>query len=369
MLVPDMGSERTQFLEDIAHQVIPSFDFYAYSLACAAALVVAILVDAPALYIPVILLAPFMAPFIGLSIATIVGSGRFFLQTLGGMGIGSLVIFTGGMLAGWISSAFPARAYQQALQHAHFSFADVVVLTIGAGLSTYLLVRNPRQQPRLASVALAYELFLPLGVAGFGLTSGVQNLFPNGLVVYLIHLAWGILAGTLVLAVIGLRPLTMFGYALGTSILIVCLAALITAGGIGAITMYQMPTPTLTLTLTVTPTATRYITSTPLPPTHTATRTLTQTLSPTFTNTPVPPTATPFLAVVSAKEGNGAWMRTEPDQQAPTVKVVLNGTLLEVTEIIERDGRLWARVRLPADGSTGWMLQYLISTTTPTPGR
>jgi hypothetical protein len=40
------------------------------------------------------------------------------------------------------------------------------------------------------SVAIAYELYLPLAAAGFGLSSRIQNLWPDGLVIFTVYLAW-----------------------------------------------------------------------------------------------------------------------------------------------------------------------------------
>lgn len=366
MIVPDMDSQRTQYLEEFAHQVIPSFDFFLYSLLSALVLIIAILVDSPALYLSVILLAPFMAPIIGLSLATIIGSTRFFFQAMGSISIGSLIIFLGGLIAGWVMRFLPEHHYQQALLHAHFSFPDIIILTIGAALTVYLLARSPKQRPLLPSVAVAYELYLPLGVSAFGLTSGIPNLFPNGLVVYLIHLTWSILIGALVLAIIGMRPLTMFGYALGTSVIIICMTTLITASGIGIIAKYQMPTPTPSYTYTPTYTPTRFLSSTP---TQIPTRTFSLTPSITHTTTPIPPSSTPVYAIVNTDEGFAARIRTEPSQKADVGQTVPDGTLLEVFEIIQNEGITWAHVRLPTDGTKGWIMRNLISTATPAPGR
>ena len=63
--------------------------------------------------------------------------------------------------------------------------------------------------PALPSVLLAYELYLPLAIAGLGLGSGVPHLWPDGLVIYAINLAWGALLGAVTLAILGFRPLTL----------------------------------------------------------------------------------------------------------------------------------------------------------------
>ena len=48
-------------------------------------------------------------------------------------------------------------------------------------LVAFTLVRSPQQRPLVISVAIAYELYLPAGVAGFGLAAGLPELWPGGL--------------------------------------------------------------------------------------------------------------------------------------------------------------------------------------------
>jgi uncharacterized membrane protein len=368
MIVPGGESERTAFLELLAHQVMPSFDFFLFSLLAGLALIAALLLDEAPFYVLVILIAPFMAPVLGLALATIIGSVNFFFQTLGGMTFGSLLIFAGGVAAGFISRSYPGSSFEQPALHSHFSLPHLLVLTAGAAATAFLLARNPKHKPVVSSVALAYELYLPLGMAGFGLSSGVPGLFPNGLIVFLVHLAWAVLTSVVVMAILGLRPLTMFGYALGSSMLLISIAAAIAISGIGTLAQYQKPTPTMTPTLTASLTPTIYLSPTPVPPTTTPTPTYTQSPTITITYTPPPPTPTPVLAVIYADEGNGAWVRSEPSFQGETIEVVLNGTQIEIFEEVDNDGRRWLHVRLPKQEIDGWILQTLVSTATPGPG-
>jgi hypothetical protein len=221
---------------------------------------------------------------------------------------------------------------------------------------------------RIASVALAYEYYLPLVIAGMGLISGEPHLFPEGLLVFAIRLAWGSLFSAITLAILGFRPLTLFGYTFGGAITLLGVILVIGISGAGVIfsdkNIVVLPTlsPTPTNTITVTPTST----STPVPPTSTRPPTLT----PTWTQTPTPdftPTPTPVYAYVSARSGDGAILRASPGFAGKFIRSYLNGSLMVVlpdTQII--NGDIWAHVKAP-DGTEGWMLQSLLLMATPAP--
>jgi len=215
----------------------------------------------------------------------------------------------------------------------------------------------------LPSVALAYELYLPLVTAGFGFGIDATRLVYDGLVVFSIHLAFAVILGAVTLAVLGFRPLTLFGYSLGAVIGMLCVIMFIGFGGIGAVygAKIGLPTPVPTSTPTITPTATE--TPTPVPPTPTFTTTSTSTPTRTPTSTPTP-TATPVFVVVRSTDG--ARIRTEPG--GTTIGFIADNTvvILLPDSQNEFEGVSWVKVLLP-DGKEGWIWQSLIENITPTP--
>jgi hypothetical protein len=119
------------------------------------------------------------------------------------------------------------------------------------------------------------------------------------------------------------------------------------------------PSPSTAL-LTSSPTASQ----TPQPPSVTPTRTLVPTNTATLTITPMP---TPVWARITAKEGNGALIREEPDYNATVVQSLLNGNLVEVlAEVYNAGGVTWVRVRT-VNGKEGWVVRSLLTTATPAP--
>ncbi len=369
-VIPKGIGARNDLMQDLAQRMIPSFDFFLFSLLCGLAISLAIVFDAPSLYLLAVLLAPFMAPVTGLALATVVGSPVFFLQALGGISVGSLLVFLSGLFSGWLSKNWLDLPLEQAFYHTHFSWPDFIVLVIGAGLTIYLLIRSPQKRPLITNVALVYELYLPVGTAGFGLALGERGLWPDGLIVFAVHLALSALVGAIVLAALGLRPSNFFGYTVGSTLVLVGVAAAIIISGIGTAvsTNIAMPSPTTTSTptITITPTAS----TTPQPPTITPTPTnsLVPTRTPSQTFTPAP---TPIFARINAKGDDGAIIREEPTYDAPYVIVMTNGMLVEVLpEIVEADGATWVHVRTSQELGTkeGWIVRSLLQTATPVPG-
>ena len=362
--------ERAEFLAEVAHRVTPSADYFLFSLLSGAILVAALLTDAPALYLLSVLLAPFLAPVMGLSFGMLLGSPRFFFQSLAAVLIGGLILFGMGALAGWVSQFLPAAGSTQAALHAAFTWPDILLLVIGAGLTTFMLARSPETKPLVSNIALAYALYLPAGVAGYGLVSGTPGLWPDGVILFGVYLALAVLASAIVLAAFRLRPLNAFGYTATGGLILVCvLAGLAVLGAMPGVgvppALPQINPPPLDATLTAT--SPLPMTETPAPPTATLTPTnsLVPSMTPTLTLTPVP---TPLWAKVYAPQSNGVLVRLEPNGTSKIVASLLNNNLVEVLPEVVQDGAVtWVHVRVNAT-TVGWINQSLLITATPAPG-
>ena len=369
LLAPLEADERAVFLDVIARRASPSFDFFLFSLLAGAVIGVGLLLDSPSLLILGALLAPLMAPAVGLALGTVIGSARYFFRSLAGMAIGSLFVFLVGLLTGYVARLWMPLALTQAHLFARLSWTNFLVLALGAVLTAVSMVKS-EGSAALPSVALAYELFMPLTAAGIGMASGEPFLWPDGLVVFALHLAWGALLGALTLAILGLRPLTLFGYTLGGVVTLLGVILLIGITGAGAAFGGRLALPTPIPTAT--PTATHTLTPPPptdtlAPPSPTPTPTLTPTLTatPTFSPTPSP---LPILALVNAGEAGGAHMRASPGYQEASVALLANGSLVQVLpdQPVEQGGAVWLHVRTP-DGKDGWIVQTLVDIATPAP--
>lgn len=367
LLAPLDIDERAVMLDALGHDLSSSFDFFLFSLLGGMLLGVGLLLDAPAILLLGALLAPFMAPLIGLALGMVTGSASFFIRSLAGMAVGAALALLSGVLAGlaarFIDPAHSHLALTQAYLHTRLSWLDFLVAVTGAVFAAATVLHNKRAAA-VASVALAYELYLPLAAAGLGLVGGYPHLWPDGLVVFSLHLAGAALLGALTFAVLGYRPLTLLGYTLGGTVALLGIILVIGIGSAGAAFGGRLGLPTLiptaTPTLTLTPTAT----FTPVPPSLTPSLTPTITVTPTRTQTPVP-TATPHYAMIAAADSNGALLRAEPG--GAVIRSYVNGALMQLMpETQELNGVVWVKVIGP-DNQQGWMMQGLIITVTPIP--
>jgi hypothetical protein len=384
-LIPSSSDQRAEFLEDLAHRAYPTLEFFIFSLLCGAVLGASYLLDSQALLFLGILLAPLMTPWIGMVLATVTGSWRFFFQTFTGFLVGAVLIFITGLLAGFASRIFMPITLNQAFLHTRLWWPDLFVLLLGAILLPISIVRS-EDKPILPSAMLAYEFYLPLSAAAVGLGSGVKGLYPDGLVIFLIHVTLATLVGIITLFILGFRPYTLAGFTLGTTITLIAIVTLIFISGLWTIISAQLaPSPgsTPSPSVAIADSTPGSATSTPflpmssptaVPPTETLTATPTATLvfptpeTPTATPSPMP---TPIYARIFTKKGTGVIVRTEPDPNSPILTALVNGYLVEVLPEQKQDskGTIWAHVRFTTRDGTqeGWVIQSLLITATPAP--
>jgi uncharacterized membrane protein len=374
MLTPLNASERTDFIDHFARRASPSLEFFLFSLLAGLSIGVGLIFNSTPIMLLGTLLAPFMAPMVGVALGTVIGSVRYFIRSLVGLLVGSLLVFGGGALMGYLARNITSLNLSAAYLRAQLSWDDFLVLAIGAILSSAALARF-RRNFYVPSVALAYELYLPLTVAGFGFAAKIPFLWPDGLVVFAVHLAWAALLGALTLAILGFRPQTLFGYTLGGAVASLGVILMIGLTGASAVLSAQvaLPTPTPTRTPTLTPVPpTSTSTLTPVPPTETPTPTITLTpLTPSPTpSLTITPSPTPVLAFVEAPdEFGGALMRVEPSFQATILSTLSNGTLVQVLSDnpVEQDNAFWVEVIDLEQQIQGWIVQALLIVATPAP--
>src|SRR5215203_6752412 len=91
---------RAALFSHLARRAFPSYELFVFSIVSGAILGLGYFLDSQALLIFGILVAPLMTSWIGISLATIAGSARFFAQTLAAVLISALIVFLSGVLAG-----------------------------------------------------------------------------------------------------------------------------------------------------------------------------------------------------------------------------------------------------------------------------
>ena len=365
MLVPPSAGERAALMDDLARRATPSFEFFLLAFFGGIILGGAYLLDSPALLLLGILVVPVLTPWVGLTLAIQTGSWRFFFLTLAGLLVASLLVFFTGVLAGWAGHLWMPLPFFHANLHSHLWWLDLFLVALGAVLMTIQFSRSEKK-PILPSIMLAYGLFLPLSAGGVGMGIGEARIWPNGVLVFVVHLALAMLVSGITWAAMHFKPAKAGGYFLPILFGLISLAALFYFTGLvqfirdGIIATRQAaPTPTMLVLPSMTP-----VTTQPPAPTSTGTPSSTPQPQPTVTPTPQP---TPSYAIITAPaDYQGANLRSEPGGGA-VLTVLNNGIIVQVLPEIQTaaDGTNW--VHIVWNDMDGWVLTSVLTATTVKP--
>lgn len=379
MLFPSDAEGQEAVLAELARRSYPSFELFIYAILSGAILAAGYLLDSQAVLIFGILAAPLLTSWVGLSIAVITGSPRYFLQTLAALLVSAIIVFLIGLAAGFATLPFEPRTHNEVYLHTAIWIPQLVVLTLGAILLVVTFVRT-EDKPYLPSVVLAYAFYLPISAAGFGLGARLESVWPQAAQVTLVHFAWATLCGILTLAFMRFRPRSFGGFIFSLLLIIAILAALATwtgflnpAGGTTpspALEPTNSSLPSPTVSWSPSPRANPSPSVTALPPTLTASPTLTKFAA---TESPVetfPPSMTieptPIFARIDSPEGGGAFVRKSPGGEY--LLTLSNGLIVEILgETEERMGVIWVKIAVERNGerTEGWIIQSLLVTATP----
>jgi len=381
---PSDEAGRAALFTHLAKRAFPSYELFIFALVAGAIMGLGYFFDSQGLLFFGVLVAPVLTAWIGMSLGIVAGAGRLFTQTFIALLISSALIFVSGVISGFATNIFPQpRTFNEAFMHSRLWPPDFVILAIGAILITLSFVRS-EQRPYLPSALVAYYFFLPVAAAGFGLGSGIEGLWPEGLLIFLIHFAWGTLFSILTLFFLRFYPITFGGISFTGVILIAIIAwvglstGALDWGQIQAGLSGPEPTPTIavTSTLPLVPTITPTSTSAPvtavigvptLTPSQTPTPkpiTVAPTKSPTYTVTAEP---TPIIGLIKAAEGGGAFIREKPGGKV--LATLGNGSTVTIVpnDLQEVNNVVWVHVYATVKDVRveGWMIQAVLVTATP----
>jgi hypothetical protein len=383
------GSQLDERFASIVQRASPTFDFFVFSILCGCILGIGYLLDAPAILLVGILVAPVLAPWVGVTLSAATGEVRFFGQTLGGLLTALGLVFVVGLLAGFASRIFQPLTSEQAFYHARLWWPDILMLVIGTIILVLAFIQS-NDKPVLASLMVAYQFYLPISAAGFGLGSAVNGLWPQAGLVFIIHLALSLMVGLTIFYYMGFRPQAPSGYLLTAGIILAGLVVVAGFAGIGSLVNVRgdmiRATATLPAAPTLIPTAAPALVKnvTPLAPTTTPVTSIIEAATPSQAYTPTPtdtqPAATITAIVTSAptllptpvygrvlSQSGGVMVRLKPG--GGSITTVQNGYLVEFLsdKPVTLDGAVWVHVliKTPIRDIDGWVLLSLIVTATP----
>lgn len=413
-MIPADAEGQAALISELSRRAYPSIELFVFSLVAGAILGLGFLRDSQAILLLGILITPLMIPWVGFLLASLTGSPRFLFETLMALLISGVIVFIGGLLSGFAARLFLPITLTNVFIHARLWPEELFVLAIGAITLVASFVRS-ESKPFLPSVIVAYTFYLPINASGFGLGSGVDGIWPEGILVFATHFMLASILGLITLLVLRLRP-SGRGLILSGVMLLVFTGTLFGLMGNGfplttpqtvntsTPTPSTQPTALPSLTPSLPPTTTNTVrpsntpkptntpsadealsatpteeaentatnTSTATKPAATSTKT-TSTPAATSTNEPIP-TVTVTIEVqtipgtISADEGGGANLRQTPNGKY--LMTLDNGAVVEIyPDFKVVNGITWLHVYVIRNDQQieGWLLESVVSYATPEP--
>jgi uncharacterized hydrophobic protein (TIGR00271 family) len=178
--------------------------YWAVLLLSGAIATLGLALNSSAVVIGAMLVAPLLAPILGLALALAVGDGRLAVQTaaiIAGSTLGVIVVsaaLTTLLPFQTVTLEIAARTRPTTLDLAIAVFSGLAgaVVTVG---------RRSRLSAAIPGVAIAVALIPPLAVAGFGVGSGRGDLVRGSMLLYGANLAGIVLSGMAVFLLIGMQ--------------------------------------------------------------------------------------------------------------------------------------------------------------------
>jgi hypothetical protein len=378
-LFPSDAEGQAAVLADLAHRSYPSFELFVFAVVSGVILAIGYAIDSQAMLIFGALAAPLLTPWVGLAIAIVTGSPRYFLQTFAALLVSAIIVFLIGLAAGFAALPFEPHTHQEVHLRASLWIPQLAILALGAILLVITFVRT-ENKPYIPSAFLAYAIYLPISAAGFGLGARLDGVFPEAALVALVHFAFATAIATFTLIFLRFRPRSFGGFLFTFVIILTLIAAAWTAYAFDfapngtlpppapAPTLRSLPTSTLTASPSEAPSASPSATLPPSTPTET------------LTPTPAPATSTsadastlaftleptPIFASIKSPEGGGARVRATPG--GDYLFTLNNGYIVIVVgETVDLNGVIWVKILVDRNGekSEGWIIQSLLATATP----
>ncbi len=384
MFYPSDAEGQAAVLADLARRSYPSFELFIFAILGGAILAAGYLLDSEAVLFFGVLAAPLLTSWVGLSIAAITGSLRFFLQTFAALLVSAIIVFLIGLAAGFANTA---------LRAAHPERSPPAQPHLGSRTGSARHRRDPagdhlrphrRPNPTCPAWCWPTPSTCPSARRALGSGAGLEDVWPQAVYVALVHFAWATFLGILDLAFMRFRPRSFGGFIFSLLIILAILAALLWFTGLGeaalnlangenspglrlprrvprflSLTVSKSPSPRLNPSPSVT-----------LPkPSVTASRTPTvdvletpaEPFTPSMTIVP-----TPIFAQINSPEGGGARVRKTPG--GDYLLTLSNGYIVQVLgETEERMGVIWVKIAVERNGERqeGWIIQSLLVTATP----
>ena len=211
-IVPRISLERRAEVQVQLRQASqPGFDFFLLVFLSCVIATLGLLVDSPAVIIGAMLVAPLMAPIIGLGLASITGDSRLLRDSTISLVRGAALAILISFLLTWINSHLPfislqgSELTQEVMARVRPSPLDLGIALAG-GLAAAFALAMPNISAALPGVAIATALMPPLCVVGIGLAMGRWSVAGGAFLLFVTNAVTIAFASILVLFVLGFSP-------------------------------------------------------------------------------------------------------------------------------------------------------------------
>src|SRR5512138_2318012 len=129
-IVPMDAEGRAALIASLARRAYPNFEFFIFAVLCGAVLGLGFLLDSPPVLLFGVLLAPLMTPWVGMLLALITGSVRFFIETMVAVLISAILVFLTAFISGLAARAFMPRTFTNAFFHSQLWLPWLIALAV-----------------------------------------------------------------------------------------------------------------------------------------------------------------------------------------------------------------------------------------------
>lgn len=371
----DISSES--HVSSVLEKATPNLDLFVLAFLSGLILGLGYILDSNAVLMFGIFMTPFLGPWIGLTLSSMIAEMKLLKLTAGGFVTSLFFSYTAAAILGLVSRFVTVAGTNQVYYHSHLWWPDLFMVIIGTIILTLRFIQTDTQ-PIIPSLMLSYGVFLPLSVSAFGLGAGMNDLFVNGILVFLVHISISLIIALGLLIYLGFKPKSINEAYIPGSIALFSIIILFAITGLSQAPTIQTPIPT----------STPKIASTPNPvaisnlPTETPVLLPTPTIIPTDTNTPkplattLPPTLpsnsttenTGIFGKIHAYGSNGVVIKKTPD--GPGITTIENDHTVELLpdDPVIINGEEWVHVLVIGQTETidGWVNKSYIIFGTPT---
>lgn len=204
------ADRQAEVLDQLSDAASPGFDFFLLVVLSCSIATFGLITNSAAVIIGAMLVAPFMSPILGLSLASVAGKRRMFQRSVVALVEGALLAVFLSAVLGWLARLLPFDALTtlpgEVLARTQPTPFDLGIALAGGAAASYALAQ-PRLSAALPGVAIATALMPPLCTVGIGISLGNPAVALGALLLFATNFITISFSGIVVFVLLGFRPI------------------------------------------------------------------------------------------------------------------------------------------------------------------